>query len=106
MQVLRTLQGKCAFHYAGDTRTPVTKPQETRSSGAAEWPPRGPHLVKDLQVEGVYTRGHCALDDLIPARVLGAVVGCGRLVHRVTQAQSAVRIHAGHAVVLCQLGLK
>lgn len=67
---------------------------------------RTSHLVKDLQVEGVHAGGHRALDDFIPARVLGAIVGGGRLVHRVAQAQSAVRVHAGHAVILRQLGLK
>lgn len=84
----------------------LEQPRGRRSWNRAARAGGRPHLIKDLQVEGVHAGRHRALDHLIPARVLGAVVGRGRLVHGVAQAQSAVRVHAGHAVVLRQLGLK
>lgn len=68
-----------------------------------EKPP--PHLVKDLQVEGVHPRRHGALDHLVPPWVLGSVVSCWRLVDGVAQSDPAVWIHPRHAVVFSQLGL-
>lgn len=63
------------------------------------------HLIKDLQVEGVHSRRNSALDQLVPARVLGSVVSSRCLIYCVTKSDPAVWIHSGHTIILGQLRL-
>lgn len=67
--------------------------------------PPSPHLIKNLQVEGVHPRRHRALDHLVPSRVLGSVVSGWCLVDCIAQSDPTVRIHTGHTIVFSQLGL-
>lgn len=69
-------------------------------------PPPPPHLIEDLQVEGVDAGRHRALDHLVPARVLRSVVSGWRLIDRVAQTDPTVWVHPRHAIVFGQFGLE
>ena len=64
-----------------------------------------PHLIEDLQIEGVHPRWHCALDHLVPAWVLGSVVSGWCFIDCISQSDPAVRIHPCHTIVFSQFGL-
>lgn len=64
-----------------------------------------PHLIKDLQVEGVHPRGNRTLDHFVPPRVLGSIVSCWGLIDRIAQSDPTIWIHPGHPIVFSQFGL-
>lgn len=64
-----------------------------------------PHLIKDLQVEGVHPRRHRALDHLVPPWVLGSIVSSRCLIDCIAQSDPTVWIHPGHPIVFSKLGL-
>ena len=63
------------------------------------------HLVKDLQIEGVYPRRHSALNNFIPARILCPIVCSWSFIDSIAQSHPTVGVHAGHTIVLSQLCL-
>ena len=48
---------------------------------------------------------HSPGKDFVPARILRAVGVRGSLIHRVTNTDTAVRVHSSEAIVLVQLSL-